>query len=266
MFADRAARYPVHNGPPARVNRPNAEKESPVDSTVTVLVVVIVVLVLALAAAAVLLYRRRRTERLQEHYGPEYERSLDQAGNRREAEARLTEREKRHRKLDIRDLRPEERDRFATSWEGIQREFVDDPQRAVHDADVLVLDIMRTRGYPVGDGGDDFERRAEDISVEHPEVVQRYRDAHAVRDATAGGDVDTEQQRSAVTSYRSLVDALLNGDRRDDPNRGDRTRDDQSRDDQSRDDRTGDDRTGDASTHDTSTDDSTTTSREWTAR
>jgi hypothetical protein len=183
-----------------------------VDSTVTVLIVVIVVLVLALAAAGVMLFQRRRTERLQEHYGPEYERSLNQAGNRREAEARLTEREKRHRELDIRDLDPDERDRFATSWEGIQREFVDDPKRAVHDADVLVLEIMRTRGYPVGDDGDDFERRAEDISVEHPEVVQRYREAHAVRDATRSGDVDTEQQRSAVTSYRSLIDALLHGD------------------------------------------------------
>jgi hypothetical protein len=260
MFADRAARYPVHNRPPGRVNRPIAEKESPVDSTVTVLVVVIVLLVLALAAAAVLLYRRRRTERLQEHYGPEYERSLDQTGNRREAEARLTEREKRHRKLDIRDLRPEERDRFATSWEGIQREFVDDPKRAVHDADVLVLDIMRTRGYPVGDDGGDFERRAEDISVEHPEVVQRYRDAHAVRDATPSGDVDTEQQRSAVTSYRSLVDALLHGDRGDAPNRDDRTGDNRTDDN-----RTGDNRTGgDGTSDDRARNDRT--SEEWTTR
>jgi len=180
-----------------------------VDSTVIVLVVVVVVLVLALIAAGVMLFQRRRTERLQEHYGPEYERSLSEAGNRRAAEAQLTEREKRHQDLDIRDLRSEERDRFAASWADIQREFVDDPKRAVRDADVLVLDIMRTRGYPVGDDGDDFERRAEDISVEHPDVVQRYREAHAVRDATERGDVDTENQRSAVTSYRSLVSALL---------------------------------------------------------
>jgi hypothetical protein len=183
-----------------------------VDSTVIVLTVVIVVLVLALVAAGVMLFQRRRTERLQEHYGPEYERSLSQAGNRRAGEAELTEREKRHRELDIRDLRSDERDHFATSWAGIQREFVDDPKRAVRDADMLVLDIMRTRGYPVGDEGDDFERRAEDISVEHPEVVQRYREAHAVRDATESGSADTEQQRSAVTSYRSLIDALLHGD------------------------------------------------------
>lgn len=193
------------------------------DSTVIVLVVVIVVLVLALAAGGAMLFRRRRTERLQEHFGPEYERSVGQAGNRRAGEAQLTEREKRHRNLDIRDLRPDERDQFASSWAGIQREFVDDPKRAVRDADVLVLEIMRTRGYPVGDDGDDFERRAGDISVEHPEVVQRYRESHAVRDATDSGDVDTERQRSAVTSYRSLIDALLHGDSHHHPTSKERT-------------------------------------------
>jgi hypothetical protein len=195
-----------------------------VDSTVIVLVVVIVVLVLALIAAGVMVFQRRRTERLQEHYGPEYERSLSEAGNRRAAEAQLTEREKRHQDLDIRDLRSDERDRFAASWSDIQREFVDDPKRAVRDADALVLDIMRTRGYPVGDDGGDFERRAEDISVEHPDVVQRYREAHSVRDATERGDVDTENQRSAVTSYRSLITALLDsrGDDRPDDRPGER--------------------------------------------
>jgi hypothetical protein len=219
-----------------------------VDSTVIVLIVVIVVLALGLIAAGVMLFQRRRTQRLQEHYGPEYERSLSQTGNRRAAEAQLGEREKRHRELDIRDLRSDERERFAASWADIQREFVDDPKRAVHDADMLVLDIMRTRGYPVGDDGGDFERRAEDISVEHPDVVQHYREAHAVRDATERGDVDTENQRSAVTSYRSLVTALLDDHGNDDR---DRNRDDHNRDDHSRDDRGRDDRGGGETHHPT---------------
>jgi hypothetical protein len=207
MFVDRRPQVIESQGLTRTSERHFTEKESAVDSTVIVLIVVIVVLVLA--AAGVMLFQRRRTERLQEHYGPEYERTLSQAGDRRAGEAQLTEREKRHRELDIRDLRAEERDRFASSWAEIQREFVDDPKRAVRDADMLILEIMQSRGYPVGDDGDDFERRAEDISVEHPEVVQRYREAHAVRDATESGSADTEQQRSAVTSYRSLIDALL---------------------------------------------------------
>jgi hypothetical protein len=218
------------------------EKESAVDSTVIVLVVVIVVLALALIAFGAMVFRRRRSERLQEHYGPEYERSLGQTGDRRAAEAQLTEREKRHRELDIRDLRSEERDRFAASWADIQREFVDDPKRAVRDADGLVLDIMRTRGYPVGDDGGDFERRAEDISVEHPDVVQRYREAHAVREATERGDVDTEDQRSAVTSYRSLVSALLDEHTSDEHTDDERRHDDRDRDHRDHDNRSHDDR------------------------
>jgi hypothetical protein len=177
-----------------------------VNSTVIVLIIVVVLLVIALGAAGAMLARRRRSENLQEHYGPEYERTVIQTGDRRAAEAQLTEREKRHSGLDIRDLKPEERDRFDTEWTSVQRGFVDDPVSAVHRADTLVDEIMRTRGYPVDD---DFERRAEDISVEHPKVVQHYREARETRVATDNGAVDTERQRHAITSYRALINALL---------------------------------------------------------
>ncbi len=182
------------------------------EPTVIVLIVIIVLLVLALAAAGLVISRRRRSEQLQEHYGSEYGRTLEETGNKRDAEARLAERAKRHRNLDVRDLTPEERERYAASWNGIQQDFVDDPGRAVHAADDLVGDIMRTRGYPV----DDFEQRAEDISVEHPDVVQHYREARAVRDE--GDSADTDRQRHAITSYRPLVESLLDtAGRRDNP-------------------------------------------------
>ncbi|MBW0093912.1 hypothetical protein I4I73_23500 [Pseudonocardia sp. KRD-184] len=192
------------------------------EPTVIVLIVVVVVLVIALGVAGVLLSRRRRSERLQERYGPEYDRTLAETGDPREAESRLVEREKRHRSLDVRDLSHEERDRFGASWAEIQRGFVDDPVQSLRRADGLVVEIMRTRGYPV----DDFERRAEDISVEHPQVVAHYREARAVRDATEHGAVDTEQQRHAVTSYRSLVEALLGHDVRQDASQSDATQSD----------------------------------------
>lgn len=181
------------------------------DTTVIVLIV-LVVLVIALAAAGAMLARRRRSERLQEHFGPEYERSVSATGNRKAAEAELSEREQRHRKLDIRDLRADERTRFEESWNGVQRGFVDDPSRSLRDADQLVIEIMRTRGYPV----DDFDRRAEDISVEHPDVVHHYREARKVHDSSADGTEDTERQRRAVTSYRHLVEALLGHERHSD--------------------------------------------------
>lgn len=190
------------------------------EPTVIILIVVIAVLVVALVVAGVLLARRRRSEHLQEHFGPEYERRLAETGDRQATEAELAGREKRHRALDIRALDPQERARYEESWNGVQRNFVDDPVRSVRDADRLVVDIMRARGYPV----DDFDRRADDISVEHPDVVAHYRAARTVRDAGERGSVDTEDQRGALTSYRALVEALLgdhsSGRRAHDPGRG----------------------------------------------
>ena len=198
------------------------------DTTVIVLIVVIVVI--ALAAGAFVLARQRRSQRLREHYGEEYERSVEETGDRKAAEAALTEREARVRDLDIRDLRPEERAGFTDRWAAIQRGFVDDPAASLRQADDLVVEVMRVRGYPV-EG--DFDRRAEDISVDHPQVVRHYREARAVREAD--GDVDTEKQRTAVTSYRSLVEALLGDDHHDRTDRTDRRHDDEHRDEHDRD-------------------------------
>jgi len=173
----------------------------------TVVVVIVLVLLVAIVLGVVL-SRRKRSTQLQEHFGPEYERSVAAAdGDRRAAEAALAERRQRREEFDVRDLRPEERSRFRNSWNEIQRGFVDDPRQSLHAADLLVGEVMRTRGYPVDE---DFDRRADDLSVDHPRVVQHYREARRVRDSE--GEVDTEQQRTAVTSYRSLIDALLGDD------------------------------------------------------
>ena len=167
-------------------------------------VVLIIVVLLVLVVLGIVLSRRRRSTQLQQHFGPEYERSVAATGDRRSAEAELAERRQRREEFDVRDLDPEERDRFRGSWNEIQRGFVDDPRQSLQGADLLVAEIMRARGYPVDD---DFDRRADDLSVDHPRVVQHYREARQVRDAS--GEVDTERRRTAVTSYRSLIDALL---------------------------------------------------------
>jgi hypothetical protein len=173
-------------------------------------VVLIIVVLLVVVALGLVLARRRRSSQLQQHFGPEYERSVAATGDRRAAEAELAERRQRREEFDIRDLRPEERDRFRDSWDEVQRGFVDDPRQSLHSADLLVAEIMRARGYPVDD---DFDRRADDLSVDHPRVVQHYREARKVRDTE--DEVDTERQRTAVTSYRSLIDALLGADERE---------------------------------------------------
>ena len=55
-----------------------------------------------------------------------------------------------------------------------------------------------------------------------PEVTQRYREARRIAQANEEGNADTEDLRQAVTSYRSLVQALLDGD--GDGSRRDETR------------------------------------------
>ena len=153
-------------------------------------VVLIILVVLVLVVLGIMLSRRRRSTQLQQHFGPEYERSVAATGDRRGAEAELAERRQRREEFDVRDLNPEERDRFRGSWNEIQRGFVDDPRQSLQSADLLVAEIRRARGYPV----DDFDRRADDLSVDHPRVVQHYREARQVRDSS--GEVDTERRRT----------------------------------------------------------------------
>ena len=174
----------------------------------TIIVILIVVVVALLAVSAALYLRRKRSEQLREEFGSEYERKVSEAPNRSAAEKELQGRKKRHDTLDIRPLEDTERASYRESWEKIQRGFVDSPGDAVRAADRLVIAIMSTRGYPT----DDFDQRADDVSVEHPEVVQHYRSAHQVAVAHERGDAGTEDLRHAAISYRSLVQALLDDD------------------------------------------------------
>ena len=149
--------------------------------------------------------RTRRTHSLQDRFGPEYDRELEKAGGRREAERELADREKRHDELELRPLSDDARERYVEEWQTTQSRFVDDPTGAVSEADDLVQRVMRDRGYPV----DDFEQRAADISVEHPELVERYRTANGIARASDRGEASTEDLRHSVRHYRALFVELL---------------------------------------------------------
>jgi hypothetical protein len=174
-------------------------------------------IVIAVAAAIVLLgilwnaTRARRSRALRERFGREYDRTVEQAGGQRDAERELREREKRHDALDIRPLSPESRDRYARSWQSTQTRFVDDPKGAVVEADLLVQQVMKERGYPT----DDFERRVDEISVAHPQVVEKYRTATGIARASERGEASTEDLRHSVRHYRALFAELLEVDRDD---------------------------------------------------
>jgi hypothetical protein len=161
-----------------------------------------VIAVAAIVVLAVVVWRAlaaRRTRTLQQQFGPEYERTVGRTDDRREAEAELAARAKRREELDIRPLTTAARERYLEEWQRVQARFVDDPAGAVREADLLIESVMRERGYPV----DDFQQRAADISVDHPHVVENYREANRLR----GGD--TEAQRQAMVHYRALFEELV---------------------------------------------------------
>ena len=173
------------------------------DTWIWVLIAVAAVVVVAFVVFNAM--RARRTKALQSRFGPEYERVAADAPSRREGEAELLERQKRRDHLDIKPLPPEARERYAEAWRDAQARFVDDPEEAVVEADALIQQVMRERGYPV----EDFDQRAADVSVDHPEVVNNYRAAHGIRTAHERGKATTEDLRQALKHYRALFEELL---------------------------------------------------------
>lgn len=171
----------------------------------TTTIVIAIAVVVVIAAIAFVALRRRRTDKLRSRFGPEYERTIEDAGDRRRAEAELHERQKRVSQLDIRPLTVSERDRFTSAWRMIQAEFVDQPKQAVIKADDLLTEVMRARGYPT----EAFEQRSADLSVDHPSVVQNYRAGRELAARDEQGQAATEDLRQAMIHFRALFDELV---------------------------------------------------------
>jgi hypothetical protein len=167
--------------------------------------VIVAIVVLGVVVSAL---STRRSRSLQDQFGPEYDRTVDKTGGRRDAERELAERQKRHDELELKPLSQDARERYLQQWQVMQGKFVDDPTGAVSEADELVQRVMRDRGYPV----DDFEQRAADISVEHPELVEKYRTANGIARASERGEASTEDLRHSVRHYRALFVELLEED------------------------------------------------------
>jgi len=172
----------------------------------TAIVIIVVLVLAALAGAAFALMQNRRRAELQHRFGPEYDRAVEEAPTRREAEHHLADVAQRRDELTIRELSGAERAGFRAEWDVVQARFVDQPGPAVDAAEQLVTRVMRERGYPV----EAFDERADLIAADHPDVVQHYRDAHSAheRHRTAGG-IDTEDLRKSFVHYRALFGALV---------------------------------------------------------
>jgi hypothetical protein len=170
-----------------------------------VLIAIVVVGVLIAAGIVIWAYFRNRSRKLQQRFGPEYERAIRETGGRRRAEEVLEKRERRVDRLQLRPLQPADQTRLAQEWRQVQARFVDDPKSAPTEADALVAEVMSVRGYPVVD----FDQRAADISVDHPLVVENYRAAHAIALRHRRGEASTEDLRQAMVHYRTLFEDLM---------------------------------------------------------
>jgi hypothetical protein len=175
----------------------------------TLMVVAVVVVAVALVVGIWLLLRRRRTAALRHRFGPEYDHVLRSARTPAEAELELQKRQARVEKFSIRPLSREEADRFGAMWRTVQAQFVDEPRSAVIEADRLIGDVMRGRGYPV----DDPNRRLDDLSVDHGHVLNHYRAGREIVARHQRGEATTEDLRQAMVHFRALFEELVVIDR-----------------------------------------------------
>jgi hypothetical protein len=165
-------------------------------------IAIIVVLLLVVAYLAI---RLRKSRKLRDQFGPEYSRAVDETGGRGKAETELVARQKRVSQYNVKPLSPIDQQRCLADWRAIQARFVDNPRDAAERADNLLGEVMTLRGYP--EGG--FDQRLEDLSVDHADAVQNYRDAHSVMQRRARGEASTEDMRQAMLHYRTLFEELV---------------------------------------------------------
>jgi hypothetical protein len=173
------------------------------NTTQLVLVAVIFLIIGGVVAMAAM--RVQRTKRLKDRFGPEYERTINEMGDKRQAEGDLEARLAHVNMLKIRPLTAEEVNRYALEWQSTQTEFVDEPLTALQKADRLIREVMKAKGYPV----EDFEQRAADISVDYPELVTDYRGMHLIAVKEQEDEVSTEEMRQAMVHGRALFENLI---------------------------------------------------------
>jgi len=171
----------------------------------TLVIVGVVILLIIVGLASMAMSRTRRTQRLQERFGPEYDTALNQLGDKRQAEKELEERIAHVHALNIRPLTADEVNHYSLEWQDVQREFVDEPLMALQKADRLIREVMKAKGYPV----EDFEQRVADISVDYPEMVTDYRGMHSIAIKEKKEKVTTEEMRQAMVHGRALFESLI---------------------------------------------------------
>jgi hypothetical protein len=157
------------------------------------------------ALLVVWLVGRGRTAALRARFGPEYDHVVRTSRTAAEAERELRQRARRVAGFSVRPLSHEDVERFTASWRSMQGRFVDDPRTALVEADRLIGEVIRARGYPV----EEPDRRLDDLSVDHANVVGHYREARAIVQRHERRVASTEDLRQAMVHFRALFDELV---------------------------------------------------------
>jgi hypothetical protein len=174
-------------------------------STTYIIIAVVAVLVVVGVILGLVFSPRKRSQKFQNKFGPEYDRTVQTAGNEKKAQTELNQRQKHVNEMNIRPLSVSERERYQAEWTAIQAKFVDQPGQATIEADHLIMEVMKVRAYPVSD----FDQRAADVSVNYPTLVSNYRAAREIAIKNEQHSANTEELRQALIYYRSLFDELL---------------------------------------------------------
>ncbi|HSK97249.1 MAG TPA: hypothetical protein VK891_11575 [Euzebyales bacterium] len=171
-------------------------------------IIAVLVVLLVVGLVGYLATRRRGgtgSHKLKERFGSEYDRVVERAPDRTQAEQELRRRVERREMLEINELTPEQRDRYVAEWRDVQRRFVDEPAETLGAADRLITQAMRDRGYPT----EHFGQKVEDLSVDHAETVQAYREAHEIADRHERAGVSTDDLRLAMRRYRTVFESVV---------------------------------------------------------
>ena len=166
-------------------------------------VVLGIAIALCAALALALARIRRRRSHLEQRFGREYQRVIADKGLA-DGESHLGQVESERDELELRELPRTTRDRYLEEWRQAETRFVSDPHDAARAAERIVARVLEERGYPDGDETDLVSL----VSVDHPEVAERYRHGRAMLDAVDGAE-STESLRKAMLDFRAVLDDVL---------------------------------------------------------
>ena len=106
--------------------------------------------------------------------------------------------------LQVRPLDAAALRRHLDAWSSLQSRFDVEPEATIRNADHLLQEIMRARGYPTGD----FGRAEQTLSAEQADLLHAYRTAHRISVKAETDSISADEVQRAKTALRAVFDGL----------------------------------------------------------